>query len=69
MFLEELKYIEKEKIVVRHITEDIESFSSNSDENRLKLNITWFFDKYFDFDRLILNLLLTHIINTYSTDC
>ena len=31
-FLKERQYIVKEKRVIRHITEDIECFSSNSDE-------------------------------------
>ena len=37
MFLKEWKYIKKEKtLVVMYINEDIESFSSNSDEEQLK---------------------------------
>ena len=36
MFLKECKYIEKVKNVLWHITGDIESFSSNPDEEQIK---------------------------------
>ena len=36
MFFKECKYIGKEKKVVRYVTKDTESFSSNSDEEKIK---------------------------------
>ena len=43
-FFKECKNIEKGKKVVRHVTEDTESFSSNSDEEKVKnkyQNVFW----------------------------
>ena len=44
VFFKECKNIEKGKKVVRHVTEDTESFSSNSDEEKVKNkyeNVFW----------------------------
>ena len=46
VFLEESKYIEKE--VIRHITEDMEVFSSTLMKNRLDLNIMCFENVFFE---------------------
>ena len=43
MFLKECKYIEKEMIL--HITEDVEIFSSNSDELQIKTKYHLSFEK------------------------
>ena len=46
MFFKECKNIEKGKKVVRHVTEDTESFLATLMKKRLKINIKTFFDKY-----------------------
>ena len=53
VFLEESKYIEKE--VIRHITEDMEVFSSTLMKNRLDLNIMMCFENVF-FEKAILEM-------------
>ena len=47
VFLKEYKYNEKEEKVARYITKDIESFFlATLMKNRLKLDLTLFYDKY-----------------------
>ena len=66
VFLKEYKYNEKEEKVARYITKDIESFFlATLMKNRLKLDLTLFYDKY-----LCWLLFSLFIINQFcSTKC